>query len=112
MGGDLDSEQRKPHQPRQVRRTHTHADVQQISVCHFNQHSVGSSFCVLSQEGVSLGKYSPLEVSVETDKGLMLCRTYQMNNFHACAPSPQYKQVCGCKHVTLVFLVLHILGLK
>lgn len=53
----------------------------------------GSSFCVLSQEGVSLGKYSPLQVSVETDKGLMLCRTYQMNNFHACPPSPQYKQV-------------------
>lgn len=46
-----------------------------------------------SQEGVNLGMYSPLEVSVETDKGLILCRTYQMNNFHACPPSPQYKQV-------------------
>ncbi|MEQ2314712.1 hypothetical protein AMECASPLE_014971 [Ameca splendens] len=46
-----------------------------------------------SQEGVSLGKYSPLEVSIETDQGVMLCRTYQMNNFHACPPSPQYKQV-------------------
>uniref|UniRef100_A0A3B5AHC8 Gamma-glutamylcyclotransferase-like n=2 Tax=Stegastes partitus TaxID=144197 RepID=A0A3B5AHC8_9TELE len=46
-----------------------------------------------NQEGVSLGMYSPLEVSVETDEGLMLCRTYQMNNFHACPPSPQYKQV-------------------
>ncbi|XP_035476684.2 gamma-glutamylcyclotransferase a [Scophthalmus maximus] len=46
-----------------------------------------------NQEGVSQGKYSPLEVSVETDKGPMLCRTYQMNNFHACPPSPQYKQV-------------------
>ncbi|XP_072226236.1 gamma-glutamylcyclotransferase a [Leuresthes tenuis] len=45
------------------------------------------------QEGVSLGQYSPLEVSVETDQGLMLCRTYQMNNFHASPPSPQYKQV-------------------
>lgn len=45
------------------------------------------------QEGVSLGKYSPLEVSVETDQGLMLCRTYQINNFHACPPSPQYKKV-------------------
>ncbi|XP_029022541.1 gamma-glutamylcyclotransferase a [Betta splendens] len=45
------------------------------------------------QEGVGLGQYSPLEVSVETDRGLMLCRTYQMNNFHACPPSPQYKQV-------------------
>ncbi|MED6248228.1 hypothetical protein ATANTOWER_029414, partial [Ataeniobius toweri] len=45
-----------------------------------------------SQEGVSYGKYSPLEVSIETDQGVMLCRTYQMNNFHACPPSPQYKQ--------------------
>lgn len=45
------------------------------------------------QEGVSQGMYSPLEVSVETDQGPMLCRTYQMNNFHACPPSPQYKQV-------------------
>ncbi|XP_047461414.1 gamma-glutamylcyclotransferase a [Mugil cephalus] len=45
------------------------------------------------QEGVGDGVYSPLEVPVETDKGLMLCRTYQMNNFHACPPSPQYKQV-------------------
>ncbi|CAB1449664.1 unnamed protein product [Pleuronectes platessa] len=46
-----------------------------------------------NQEGVSKGMYSPLNVSVETDKGPMLCRTYQMNNFHACPPSPQYKQV-------------------
>ncbi|XP_042291034.1 gamma-glutamylcyclotransferase-like [Thunnus albacares] len=46
-----------------------------------------------NQEGVSLGKYSPIEVTVETDNGLTLCRTYQMNNFHACPPSPQYKQV-------------------
>ncbi|XP_047239169.1 gamma-glutamylcyclotransferase a [Girardinichthys multiradiatus] len=46
-----------------------------------------------SQEGVSHGKYSPLEVSIETDQGVMPCRTYQMNNFHACPPSPQYKQV-------------------
>ncbi|XP_062265828.1 gamma-glutamylcyclotransferase a [Platichthys flesus] len=46
-----------------------------------------------NQEGVSEGMYSPLNVSVETDKGPMFCRTYQMNNFHACPPSPQYKQV-------------------
>ncbi|KAG5264348.1 hypothetical protein AALO_G00252780 [Alosa alosa] len=37
--------------------------------------------------------YSPMEVSVETDSGLLACRTYQMNNFSACLPSPQYKQV-------------------
>uniref|UniRef100_A0A672YTI3 Gamma-glutamylcyclotransferase a n=2 Tax=Sphaeramia orbicularis TaxID=375764 RepID=A0A672YTI3_9TELE len=46
-----------------------------------------------NQEGVRQGKYSPLEVTVETEKGLMLCRTYQMNNFCTCPPSPQYKQV-------------------
>ncbi|XP_019946053.1 gamma-glutamylcyclotransferase a [Paralichthys olivaceus] len=46
-----------------------------------------------NQEGVREGIYSPLEVSVETDEGLMLCRTYQMKSFHACPPSPQYKQV-------------------
>ncbi|XP_071378111.1 gamma-glutamylcyclotransferase a [Centroberyx affinis] len=46
-----------------------------------------------NQEGVNLGLYSPLEVTVETNHGLMLCRTYQMNHFHACPPSPQYKQV-------------------
>ncbi|XP_007547772.1 gamma-glutamylcyclotransferase a [Poecilia formosa] len=45
------------------------------------------------QEGVSQGNYSPLEVSVETDQGVKQCRTYQMNNFHACPPSPQYKEV-------------------
>ncbi|KAM3858681.1 gamma-glutamylcyclotransferase a [Diretmus argenteus] len=46
-----------------------------------------------NQEGVSLGVYSPLEVTVETGDGLMLCRTYQMNHFRARPPSPQYKQV-------------------
>ncbi|XP_013861259.1 gamma-glutamylcyclotransferase a [Austrofundulus limnaeus] len=45
------------------------------------------------QEGVSRGKYSPLEVSVEMDKGTIICRTYQMNNFLTCLTSPQYKQV-------------------
>ena len=37
--------------------------------------------------------YSPLEVTVETESGLLICRTYQMNNFSDCLPSPQYKQV-------------------
>lgn len=45
------------------------------------------------QEGVSLGVYSPLEVSVETEYGPMLCRTYKMNNFRPGLPSPQYKKV-------------------
>ncbi|XP_077404783.1 gamma-glutamylcyclotransferase a [Vanacampus margaritifer] len=46
------------------------------------------------QEGVHRGIYSPLEIRVESSNhGEMLCRTYQMNNFHARTTSPQYKQV-------------------
>nr|XP_057902679.1 gamma-glutamylcyclotransferase a [Doryrhamphus excisus] len=45
------------------------------------------------QEGVGDGQYSPLEVLVESSHGPIMCRTYQMNNFHACLPSPQYKHV-------------------
>uniref|UniRef100_A0A8C6M5A9 Gamma-glutamylcyclotransferase n=1 Tax=Nothobranchius furzeri TaxID=105023 RepID=A0A8C6M5A9_NOTFU len=46
-----------------------------------------------SQEGVKDGFYTPLTVSVETDKGPVVCRTYQMNNFYATVASPQYKEV-------------------
>ncbi|KAK3511797.1 hypothetical protein QTP70_023182 [Hemibagrus guttatus] len=45
------------------------------------------------QEGVDKGIYSPMEVTVETEAGPLLCRTYKMNNFRPCAPSPQYKEV-------------------
>ncbi|TSO47154.1 Small nuclear ribonucleoprotein Sm D1 [Bagarius yarrelli] len=45
------------------------------------------------QEGVDMGFYSPMEVTVETETGPLLCRTYKMNNFRPCAPSPQYKEV-------------------
>ncbi|KAK7124238.1 hypothetical protein R3I94_018564 [Phoxinus phoxinus] len=45
------------------------------------------------QEQVHEGMYSPLEVKVETKDGPLLCRTYKMNNFRACPPSPQYKKV-------------------
>uniref|UniRef100_G3NNF5 Gamma-glutamylcyclotransferase n=1 Tax=Gasterosteus aculeatus aculeatus TaxID=481459 RepID=G3NNF5_GASAC len=45
------------------------------------------------QEGVSVGIYSPLEVSVETDKGLIFCRTYEMNNFHR-------QLACSCANAT------------
>ncbi|XP_061677333.1 gamma-glutamylcyclotransferase a isoform X2 [Syngnathoides biaculeatus] len=45
-----------------------------------------------SQEGVHVGVYSPLEVRVETSShGEILCRTYQMSNFHPRLTSPQYK---------------------
>ncbi|CAL9691474.1 unnamed protein product [Knipowitschia caucasica] len=46
-----------------------------------------------NQEGVKYGVYSPLEVSVETEHGPVLCRTYKMNNFRPILPSPQYKKV-------------------
>ncbi|XP_076865987.1 gamma-glutamylcyclotransferase a [Brachyhypopomus gauderio] len=45
------------------------------------------------QEGVDQGLYSPLEVKVETEAGPLLCRTYRMNHFRPCLPSPQYKEV-------------------
>ncbi|KAG7458062.1 hypothetical protein MATL_G00233800 [Megalops atlanticus] len=45
------------------------------------------------QEGVDIGMYRPLAVKVDTDEGEVLCRTYQMNDFFATLPSPQYKEV-------------------
>ncbi|XP_041708627.1 gamma-glutamylcyclotransferase [Coregonus clupeaformis] len=45
------------------------------------------------QEGVGIGFYSPLDVTINTDEGEVLCRTYQMNNFTAHQTSPPYKQV-------------------
>ncbi|XP_067267692.1 gamma-glutamylcyclotransferase a isoform X2 [Chanodichthys erythropterus] len=45
------------------------------------------------QEQVHEGVYSPLEVKVETKEEPLLCRTYKMNNFRPCPPSPQYKKV-------------------
>ncbi|XP_056596814.1 gamma-glutamylcyclotransferase a [Triplophysa dalaica] len=45
------------------------------------------------QEQVHEGMYSPSHVMVETDEGPILCRTYKMNNFRPCLPSPQYKKV-------------------
>ncbi|XP_060798619.1 gamma-glutamylcyclotransferase a [Neoarius graeffei] len=45
------------------------------------------------QEAVDQGVYSPMEVTVETETGPLLCRTYKMNNTIPCVPSPQYKEV-------------------
>ncbi|XP_026886704.2 gamma-glutamylcyclotransferase a isoform X2 [Electrophorus electricus] len=45
------------------------------------------------QEQVDEGAYSSLELRVETEAGPLLCRTYQMNKFRPCPPSPQYKKV-------------------
>nr|XP_061787046.1 gamma-glutamylcyclotransferase-like [Nerophis lumbriciformis] len=53
------------------------------------------------QEGVSKGVYSPLDVWVESGDGgtpptTTRCRTYQLNNFQPCPPSPPYKHVVCC----------------
>ncbi|XP_056335766.1 gamma-glutamylcyclotransferase a [Danio aesculapii] len=45
------------------------------------------------QEQVDEGVYSPLQVKVETKEEPLFCRTYKMNNFTPCSPSPQYKKV-------------------
>ncbi|TRY72889.1 hypothetical protein DNTS_021707, partial [Danionella cerebrum] len=45
------------------------------------------------EEQVHEGVYSALQVEVETKQGNVFCRTYKMNNFRACPPSPQYKEV-------------------
>uniref|UniRef100_A0A8C8INA3 Gamma-glutamylcyclotransferase n=1 Tax=Oncorhynchus tshawytscha TaxID=74940 RepID=A0A8C8INA3_ONCTS len=45
------------------------------------------------QEGVGIGFYSPLDVTINTDEVEVLCRTYQMNNFTVHQNSPPYKQV-------------------
>ncbi|XP_071769197.1 gamma-glutamylcyclotransferase-like [Centroberyx gerrardi] len=45
------------------------------------------------QEGVSIGMYRPLEVTVDTVEGEVLCRTYQMNNFTPYLTSDPYKLV-------------------
>ncbi|XP_041100724.1 gamma-glutamylcyclotransferase-like [Polyodon spathula] len=45
------------------------------------------------QECVEMGMYRPLEVTVETEKGELSCRTYKMNECVVTDTSPQYKQV-------------------
>ncbi|KAJ8007892.1 hypothetical protein DPEC_G00098900 [Dallia pectoralis] len=45
------------------------------------------------QEGVGKGLYSPFNVTVNTEDGEVVCRTYKMNNFTVHLTSPQYKQV-------------------
>ncbi|XP_068092357.1 gamma-glutamylcyclotransferase [Hyperolius riggenbachi] len=45
------------------------------------------------QEGVSWGIYQPIEISVQTPNGELVCRCYQMNQCIYGLTSPQYKQV-------------------
>lgn len=54
------------------------------------------------QEGVGIGFYSPLDVTINTDEGEVLCRTYQMNNFTVHKTSPPYKQV---RYMSLSFAI-------
>ncbi|XP_074510556.1 gamma-glutamylcyclotransferase [Sebastes fasciatus] len=46
-----------------------------------------------SQENVTLGAYSPVELSVKTKYQELDCRTYMMNSCVYAPPSPQYLQV-------------------
>ncbi|XP_015805033.2 gamma-glutamylcyclotransferase [Nothobranchius furzeri] len=46
-----------------------------------------------SQENVTLGAYSPVELSVKTRSQEINCRTYIMNSYVYAPPSPQYLQV-------------------
>ncbi|XP_028436612.1 gamma-glutamylcyclotransferase, partial [Perca flavescens] len=46
-----------------------------------------------SQENVTLGAYSPVELSVKTKGQELHCRTYIMNSCVYAPPSPQYLQV-------------------
>uniref|UniRef100_A0A8C9ZL99 Gamma-glutamylcyclotransferase b n=1 Tax=Sander lucioperca TaxID=283035 RepID=A0A8C9ZL99_SANLU len=46
-----------------------------------------------SQENVTLGAYSPVELSVKTKGHELNCRTYIMNSCVYAPPSPQYLQV-------------------
>uniref|UniRef100_A0A673A2Z9 Gamma-glutamylcyclotransferase b n=1 Tax=Sphaeramia orbicularis TaxID=375764 RepID=A0A673A2Z9_9TELE len=46
-----------------------------------------------SQENVTLGAYSPVELSVKTKGQELNCRTYIMNSCVYAPPSPQYLQV-------------------
>ncbi|CAL8287481.1 unnamed protein product [Merluccius merluccius] len=46
-----------------------------------------------SQENVSLGAYSPMEVLIKARGGELSCRTYIMNSCVYAPPSPQYLKV-------------------
>ena len=46
-----------------------------------------------SQENVTLGAYSPVELSVQTKGQEIMCRTYIMSHCVYAPPSPQYLQV-------------------
>uniref|UniRef100_A0A671KDS7 Gamma-glutamylcyclotransferase a n=1 Tax=Sinocyclocheilus anshuiensis TaxID=1608454 RepID=A0A671KDS7_9TELE len=50
------------------------------------------------QEQVHEGVYSPIDIKVEIKKEVLLCRTYKMNNYRPCPPSPQYRKVLFTVH--------------
>uniref|UniRef100_A0A8C8A263 Gamma-glutamylcyclotransferase b n=1 Tax=Oryzias sinensis TaxID=183150 RepID=A0A8C8A263_9TELE len=67
-----------------------------------------------NQENVTLGAYSPVELSVKTKGQELSCRTYIMNSCVYAPPSPQYLQVrgflllgmCRSKEISLQTLLL------
>lgn len=89
VGGHLEDRQWKPVHFRQVRLLWHSGFVQQKQI----SGTYYKSLMCFRQEQVHEGVYSPIQVTVETDEGPILCRTYKMNNFRPCLPSPQYKKV-------------------
>lgn len=57
---------------------------------------------ISSQENVTLGAYSPVELSVKTKGQELNCRTYIMNSCVYAPPSPQYLQVNTDNFLSLV----------
>ncbi|KAM5146811.1 gamma-glutamylcyclotransferase [Mantella aurantiaca] len=64
------------------------------------------------QEGVDGGIYQPIEISVQTPDGKLICRCYQMNQCVYGLTSPQYKQVLcmGAKQNDLPLQYQKMLG--
>uniref|UniRef100_A0A665TLT6 Gamma-glutamylcyclotransferase b n=1 Tax=Echeneis naucrates TaxID=173247 RepID=A0A665TLT6_ECHNA len=59
-----------------------------------------------SQENVTLGAYSPVELSVKTKGQELNCRTYIMNSCVYAPPSPQYLQVSSHCPKKLIFRLI------
>ncbi|XP_055359027.1 gamma-glutamylcyclotransferase-like [Betta splendens] len=54
-----------------------------------------------SQENVTFGAYSPVELSVKTKGQELNCRTNTMNSSVYTPPSPQYLQLCFSRSLSL-----------
>lgn len=68
-------------------------DIYRVCVCMLFVFQCACMGDTLSQENVTLGAYSPVELSVKTKGQELNCRTYIMNSCVYAPPSPQYLQV-------------------